>query len=93
MTNEEISNRKLWDDIFDALQRHQNSHAQSNKQHAWRASALRIQMNTLFAINNILSNTYDACNRKEPEPEPHRVETWLGQTTRTDKPGIVITST
>lgn len=61
MTNEDIFvNRKLWDDIFTALRQHLDSHA---KYHS-HSNILCIQMDILYKIHEILSNTLEACNNK-----------------------------
>lgn len=88
MTDKEVFvNRKLWDDIFDVLKQHQdNCHDILT-----RPQILRIQIDTLYTLHTILSNTLDACNNRSPDS--HRVITALPYTPWTDEPGIVITST
>lgn len=60
INNEVFVNRKLWVDTFNALKRHQDLLRDRHD----RSQILRFQIDTLYTMHTLLSNTFEACNNK-----------------------------
>lgn len=63
-TSSLCANRKLWDELFDALNEHHDSLRKPHEQQ----NVLREQIDTLKSVNAILSGTLDACIDEEERP-------------------------